>query len=61
MSLELFSEDALPQFSSIQYFEPAAIEDESMATIEAELQELQVVVPERLRPVVFRAIHASRF
>ncbi|MCR5724787.1 MAG: precorrin-8X methylmutase [Treponema sp.] len=30
-----------------------------MATIEAELKERQVVVPERLRPVVFRAIHAS--
>lgn len=60
MSFEtLFEESALPRFPSIVHYEPHEIEAESMRTIAAELSQRGVCVPEAVRPVVYRAIHAS--
>lgn len=57
--LQLFSEKALPQFSSIERHAPADIEAASMRTISSELSARGISVPEELKSVVYRAIHAS--
>lgn len=58
-TLHLFSEESLPQFSSIEHHEPHEIEAESMRTIAAELSARGIVIPPEKQPVVYRAIHAS--
>ena len=58
-TLELFSEDALPHFSSIERHEPQDIEAASMKTIAEELSAQGIEIPPEHKPVVFRAIHAS--
>ncbi len=58
-TLSLYSENFLPHFASIEHHAPEDIEASSMKTIAAELSAKGLSVPEEIRPIVFRAIHAS--
>ena len=55
----LFQNDILPQFTDIEHHEPQDIEKASMQTISEELSARGIVVPEEVRPLVYRVIHAS--
>ncbi len=55
----LFPNDILPQFTDIEHHEPQDIEKASMQTISEELSARGIVVPEEVRPLVYRVIHAS--
>ena len=57
--LQLFDEARLPHFPQIVCHRPQDIEAESMRTIEKELYRLGKEVPPELRPVVYRAVHAT--
>ena len=55
----MFPASDLPAFTSIEHHAPQDIEAASMETIAAELSARGIAVESEVRPLVFRAIHAS--